>query len=228
MTAFAETGFLCTEKGQASSCRACSARKIVKSGCRRLLECRGRCRSQPFATKERYGCGSAACRYTSAHWEVANSPEIAEKSVYSAGGQSRPPLRNTGELKTSGVGADDSVGPENVADSPEISVKSSAHCRADVGIGPYSQLGKCLRIRRKASAFRCCLLQPLRRFAPAPQGDPGQSSISSVPPTTAARPMADFFVSFSWNTSHENRIVTRMLSLSMGATTLAGPSCRAL
>ena len=27
--------------------------------------CRGRCRSQPFATKERYGCGSAACRYTS-------------------------------------------------------------------------------------------------------------------------------------------------------------------
>ena len=26
---------------------------------------RGRCRSQPFATKERYGCGSAACRYTS-------------------------------------------------------------------------------------------------------------------------------------------------------------------
>ena len=27
---------------------------------------RGRCRSQPFATKERYGCGSAACRYTSA------------------------------------------------------------------------------------------------------------------------------------------------------------------
>ena len=28
--------------------------------------CRGRCLSQPFATKERYGCGSAACRYTSA------------------------------------------------------------------------------------------------------------------------------------------------------------------
>ena len=31
--------------------------------------CRGRCRSQPFATKERYGCGSAACRYTSARTE---------------------------------------------------------------------------------------------------------------------------------------------------------------
>ena len=45
---------------------------------------------------------------------------------------------------------------------------------------------------------------------------------------TRVRPRAAFFVSFSWNTSHENRIVTRMLSLSMGATTLAGPSCRAL
>ena len=33
----------------------------------KICECsRGRCRSQPFATKERYGCGSAACRYTSA------------------------------------------------------------------------------------------------------------------------------------------------------------------
>ena len=31
-----------------------------------LIACSGRCRSQPFATKERYGCGSAACRYTSA------------------------------------------------------------------------------------------------------------------------------------------------------------------
>ena len=26
--------------------------------------CMGRCRSQPFAAKERYGCGSAACRCT--------------------------------------------------------------------------------------------------------------------------------------------------------------------
>ena len=55
---------------------------------------RGRCRSQPFATKERYGCGSAACRYTSARWEVTNLPEIPVKPVHSAGGQSRPPLRN--------------------------------------------------------------------------------------------------------------------------------------
>ena len=41
---------------------------------------RGRCRSQPFATKERYGCGSAACRYTSARWEVANLPKTTIKS----------------------------------------------------------------------------------------------------------------------------------------------------
>ena len=40
----------------------------------------GRCRSQPFATKERYGCGAAACRYTSALAEVSDSPEISVKS----------------------------------------------------------------------------------------------------------------------------------------------------
>ena len=45
---------------------------------------------------------------TSARWEVANSPKIAVKPVYPAGGQSRPPLQ--GELRLV-VGADDSVGP---------------------------------------------------------------------------------------------------------------------
>ena len=42
--------------------------------------CRGRCRSQPFATKERYGCGSAACRYTSAR---QNAPFLRESSANS-------------------------------------------------------------------------------------------------------------------------------------------------
>ena len=42
--------------------------------------CRGRCRSQPFATKERYGCGSAACRYTSAHWAAADWSQIPIKT----------------------------------------------------------------------------------------------------------------------------------------------------
>ena len=41
---------------------------------------RGRCRSQPFATKERYGCGSAACRYTSAR---QNAPFLRESSANS-------------------------------------------------------------------------------------------------------------------------------------------------
>ena len=35
--------------------------------------------------KERYGCGSAACRHTSARWEVANSPKNTVKTVHSAG-----------------------------------------------------------------------------------------------------------------------------------------------
>ena len=41
---------------------------------------RDRCRSQPFATKERYGCGSAACRYTSAR---QNAPFLRESSANS-------------------------------------------------------------------------------------------------------------------------------------------------
>ena len=60
--------------------------------------CRGRCRSQPFATKERYGCGSAACRYTSAHWAAADWSQIPRKpkrffwsAQGSSGGKSKSP-----------------------------------------------------------------------------------------------------------------------------------------
>ena len=123
--------------------------------------------------------------------------------------------------KHSNVGADAYIGPLRSCEFAVGYRKTGAFCRADVGIGPYA-------VRTNSPKdfwFCCCMLQPLRRFAPASLY---QSSISSVPPTTATRPAADFFVSFSWNTRHENRIVTRMLSLSMGATTLAGPSCRAL
>ena len=70
----------------------------------------GRCRSQPFATKERYGCGFAACRYTPALEEVSDSPKIPVKTVYFAGGQSRPPLQDAGVRKVS-VGADAHIGP---------------------------------------------------------------------------------------------------------------------
>ena len=52
-----------------------------------------------------------------------NSPKIPVKSVYPAGGQSRPPLQRAGGRKRL-VGADDSVGPKNVANSPEITVKT--------------------------------------------------------------------------------------------------------
>lgn len=50
------------------------------------------------------------------------------------------------------------------------------------------------------------------------------TSIISVPATISARPIADFFVSRSRNTSAEKPMDTRMLSLSMGTTTLARPS----
>ena len=54
-----------------------------------------------------------------------------------------------------------------------------------------------------------------------------QISIASVPATIRASPKPERRVSLSWNTRPEKATVTRMLSLSMGATTLAGPSCRA-
>lgn len=54
-----------------------------------------------------------------------------------------------------------------------------------------------------------------------------QNSITSVPAVTSSRPTAARRVSFSRNTRPEKATVTRMLSLSMGTTTLAGPSCRA-
>ena len=89
------------------------------------------------------------------------------------------------------------------------------------------ETGRC-ECRSSASDF----LRPDRQHKNAPaETRPGPwryNSIKSVPPTTKTRPMAAFFVSFSWKTSRENKIVTRMLSLSIGATALAGPSCSAL
>ena len=98
---------------------------------------RCRCRSQPFATKERYGCGSAACRYTSTR-------QIAP---YFTG--------IFGEFVTS-QRADRVVGPYGKASTAHISRRGGRLClpagytgftaifgkfatsqRADVGIGPY-------------------------------------------------------------------------------------------
>ena len=42
------------------------------------------------------------------------------------------------------------------------------------------------------------------------------------------RPIDDFTESFSLNTMYEKAIVTNMLNLSIGTTTLTGPVCNAL
>ena len=68
-------GRLCPPVGS-----SCSTEIFGKFRCSRAFDCRGRCRSQPFATKERYGCGSAACRYTSAHWAAADWSQIPIKT----------------------------------------------------------------------------------------------------------------------------------------------------
>ena len=101
---------------------------------------RGRCRSQPFATKERYGCGSAACRYTSAR---QNAPYFT--GIF-------------GEFVTS-QWADRVVGPYGKASTAHVSRRGGRLCppagytgftaifgefatsqRADVSIGPYKTL----------------------------------------------------------------------------------------
>ena len=138
-------------------CRACSARKIVKSRCRRLLEC----------------------------------------------------------------GADAYIGPLRSCEFAVGYRKTGAFCRADVGIGPYA-------VRTNSPKdfwFCCCMLQPPGASRQLPVSEQHQQCSADDSNKAGSR---FFFVSFSWNTRHENRIVTRMLSLSMGATTLAGPSCRAL
>ena len=53
------------------------------------------------------------------------------------------------------------------------------------------------------------------------------SSIAPVPAKTRIRPTMAFLLRVSFKIKPENRMVTKMLSLSMGTTTLAGPSCRA-
>ena len=79
---------------------------------------------------------------TSARWEVATLLQISVKPVHSAGGQSRPPLQErAGDV----VGADDSVGPKNITNSPRIPVKPVQSARADVGIGPYNEIWWCTR-----------------------------------------------------------------------------------
>ena len=50
-----------------------------------------------------------------------------------------------------------------------------------------------------------------------------KNAISSVPTTISASPKNAFFESFSLKTMNEKATVTRMLSLSIGTTTLTSP-----
>ena len=55
------------------------------------------------------------------------------------------------------VGADAHIGPLGSCEFAEDSRKNGAFRRADVGIGPYSKAGSCIRIRRTFSENRCIL-----------------------------------------------------------------------
>lgn len=50
----------------------------------------------------------------------------------------------------------------------------------------------------------------------------------SVPTVMSISPKTDFLVNFSFKIKYENPIEMRILNLSIGTTTLAGPSCKAL
>ena len=102
--------------------------------------------------------------------------------------------------------------------------------------------------QRGAVRFPCCIhkkrpkrkwpLVCIRQFTPCPvfhslhAEGPRQVgsfiSIRSVPTTMSTRPRAAFLDRCSLNTSAEKPIETKMLSLSIGTTTLARPSCSAL
>ena len=53
-------------------------------------------------------------------------------------------------------------------------------------------------------------------------------TISSVPAPMSTQPSADLGVTCSWSSSTASTSVMTTLSLSMGTTLLAGPSCKAL
>ena len=68
------------------------------------------------------------------------------------GRQSRRPLQQVSALP---VGADDSVRPQDVPLFSEIFGEFVASQRADVGIGPYNRMCRCIRIRRGFPIVPC-------------------------------------------------------------------------
>ena len=79
------------------------------------------------------------------------------------GGQSRRPLQRHSLFP---VVADDSVRPQNIPLFTEIFGEFVTSQRADVGIGPYSEKGKRLRIRPEFPKNLCLLLGPTESSVP--------------------------------------------------------------
>ena len=130
------------------------AGSVTFCGQRYTCQCRGSSSKSASAVgvdagHSRYGCGSAACRYTSAQqvapFFVKNSGKFAtsqwaDRVVGPYNDPRSPP-----------VGADASCPPAGCTDFTGIFGEFTAAQRGDVRIAPYIQRGNCLRIRRKFS-----------------------------------------------------------------------------
>ena len=55
------------------------------------------------------------------------------------------------------VGADANIGPMGSCEFAEDYRKTGAFCRADVGIGPYIEMSRCIRTRCDFSVNQCIL-----------------------------------------------------------------------
>ena len=90
------------------------------------------------------------------------------------------------EFSQYSVGADAHIGPLGSYEFAADFRKNGAICRADVGIGPYSQTGKCNSNSQKRFCFRGCLLptsQSASLTAPLCEGEPrrGASLVLASP-----------------------------------------------
>ena len=98
-----------------------------------------------------------------------------------------------------GVGAEAHIGPLGSCEFAVESRKIGAFCRADVGIGPYEQTGKCIRIRQRF-LYNGCILQsgqsrpPLRSVC---HNDRTALAVSSAPAFTGALAV----VQISWESA---------------------------
>ena len=115
---------------------------------------------------------------TSARWEAAKSPEIPVKSVYSAGRQSRPPLRSTGGSETLLQGSTTLSARLGSCEFAVDFCKSGLFCRADVGIGPYNRMRRC---KKNALSFKTQGEEDLRGTTCIPACAGTRSSVTGGP-----------------------------------------------